>query len=129
MEFQTIVNTVTDIKDKYYSKIQGENSTNLLKQLIEVDNGNSQKIDNILDKIEKIKILVEQTTKLSEVMHKNFESISTLTEKITFMEGISSEKISDLNNLSIALTQAVQSLGNENTLMGLKHLESIVLKK
>jgi hypothetical protein len=128
MEFQAIVNHVSDIRDKYFSRIQVENSKNILKQLNQGGSGVGGTELSITD-VEKFKMLVEQSAKLSEIMHKNFASISTLADKVNQIEGVSSQKIIELSGLANALNQASQSLGNEKTLTGLKHLEAIVLKK
>ncbi|MCU0345182.1 MAG: hypothetical protein MUF28_15330 [Ignavibacterium sp.] len=128
MEFQAIVNHVSDIRDKYFSRIQVENSKNILKQLNQGGSGVDGTELSIAD-VEKFKMLVEQSAKLSEIMHKNFVSISTLAEKVNQIEGVSSQKIIELSGLANALNQASQSLGDEKTLTGLKHLEAIVLKK
>ncbi|MDP2366179.1 MAG: hypothetical protein Q8M94_20705 [Ignavibacteria bacterium] len=130
VEFQSVVNHVSDIRDKYFSRIQVENSKNILKQL----NQNASDSSGVgtelsLADVEKFKLLVEQSAKLSEIMNKNFTSISSLADKINQIEGVSSQKITELNSLANALNQASQSLGDEKTLTGLKHLEAIVLKK
>ncbi len=128
MEFQAVVNHVSDIRDKYFSRIQVENSKNILKQLNQGGSGVGGTELSLAD-VEKFKMLVEQSAKLSEIMKVNFTSISALAEKVNQIEGVSSQKIIELNGLASALNQASQSLGDEKTLTGLKHLEAIVLKK
>ena len=128
MEFQAVVNHVSDIRDKYFSRIQVENSKNILKQLNQGGSGVGGTELSLAD-VEKFKMLVEQSAKLSEIMKVNFTSISALAEKVNQIEGVSSQKIIELNGLANALNQASQSLGDEKTLTGLKHLEAIVLKK
>ena len=129
VEFQSVVNHVSDIREKYFSRIQLENSKNILKQLNQGGSGNSVGTQLSLADVEKFKLLVEQSAKLSEIMNKNFTSISALAEKINQIEGVSSQKIIELNGLANAINQASQSLADEKTLTGLKHLEAIVLKK
>jgi hypothetical protein len=129
VEFQSVVNHVSDIRDKYFSRIQVENSKNILKQLNQNASGTGIGTELSLADVEKFKILIEQSAKLSEIMHRNFTSISSLAEKINQIEGVSSQKITELNSLANALNLASQSLGDEKTLTGLKHLEAIVLKK
>lgn len=128
VEFQSVVNHVSDIRDKYFSRIQVENSKNILRQL---NQGNSAVGGSELSlaDVEKFKLLVEQSAKLSEIMNKNFTSISILAEKINQIEGVSSQKISELSSLANSINQASHSLGDEKTLAGLKHLEAIVVKK
>lgn len=129
VEFQSVVNHVSDIREKYFSRIQVENSKNILRQLNQSGSGVGGGTELSLADVEKFKLLVEQSAKLSEIMNRNFTSISSLAEKINQIEGVSSQKISELNGLANALNQASQSLGDEKTLTGLKHLEAIVLKK
>ncbi|MCZ7610156.1 MAG: hypothetical protein M5U17_08295 [Ignavibacterium sp.] len=129
VEFQTIVNHVSDIKEKYFSRIQVENSKNLLKQLNQPGTGIGSGTDLSLAEIEKFKMLVEQSAKLSEIMKVNFNAISALADKINQYEGISSQKISELNTLANSINQASHSLSDEKTLASLKHLEAIVVKK
>jgi len=129
VEFQSVVNHVSDIRDKYFSRIQIENSKNLLKQLDQSNAGLGNGTELSLADVEKFKLLVEQSAKLSEIMNRNFTSISALAEKINQIEGVSSQKITELNALANALNQASHSLGDEKTLTGLKYLEAIVVKK
>lgn len=129
VEFQSVVNHVSDIRDKYFSRIQVENSKNILRQLNQGGSGIGGGTELSLADVEKFKLLVEQSAKLSEIMNKNFTSISVLAEKINQIEGVSSQKISELSTLANSINQASHSLGDEKTLAGLKHLEAIVVKK
>ena len=128
VEFQNVVNHVEDIRQKYFSRIQVENSKNILKQLNTSNSELGKGTELSLADVEKFKLLVEQSAKLSEIMNRNFTSISALTEKINQIEGISSQKITELSALANALNQASNSLSDEKTLTGLKYLESIVKK-
>jgi hypothetical protein len=128
VEFQNIVNHVSDIRDKYFSRIQVENSKNILRQLNSSSVGIGKGTELSLADVEKFKLLVEQSAKLSEIMNRNFTSISALSEKINQIENISSQKITELSALANALNQASNSLGDEKTITGLKYLESIVKK-
>ncbi len=130
VEFQNVVNHVEDIREKYFSRIQIENSKNLMKQLNQVAGGNNTNAANLsLADLEKYKLLVEHSAKLSEIMHKNFASISMLAEKINQIDTVSSQKIQELSTLANSIQQASNSLSDEKTLTGLKYLESIVVKK
>ena len=128
VEFQTVVNHVSDIRDKYFSRIQVENSKNILKQLNSGGSGVGGTELSLAD-VEKFKLSVEQSAKLNGIMNKNISSISVLADKVNQIESVSSQKIVELSGLANALNQASQSLGDEKTLTGLKHLEAIVLKK
>ncbi len=129
VEFQNVVNHVSDIREKYFSRIQVENSKNILKRLNSSNDGALKGTELSIADVEKFKLLVEQSAKLSEIMNRNFVSIASLTEKINQIDGISSQKITELSTLANALNQASHSLGDDKTLTGLKYLESIVVKK
>ncbi len=62
-------------------------------------------------------------------MQKNFASIEGILDKINSSQQISKEKLQELNTLANSITQASNSLNDEKTLAGLKHLEAIVVKK
>jgi len=127
VEFQNVVNHVKDIRDKYFSRIQIENSRNLIKQI----SGQSySKLPEISQKdMQVYRDLLEETTRYSEAIAKNFTSIFTVLEKIRSIETLTSDKISELNKLAESLSQASIHLGDEKTLAGLKHLENIVVRK
>lgn len=129
VEFQNIVNHVKDMREKYFSRIQIENSKNLMKQLSKDTAGTGRGTEMSLQDMEKFKSLLEQSARLSEIMHKNFSSISVLAEKVNQLDSVSAEKIQQLNALANSLNQAANSLGDDKTLSGLKSLEAIVVKK
>ena len=129
VEFQNVVNHVKDIREKYFSRIQIENSKNLMKQLSQGTMGGGRTVEMSLMDMEKFKTMLEQSARLSEIMHKNFASISVLAEKVNQLDSISAEKIQQLNALANTLNQAANSLGDEKTLSGLKSLEAIVVKR
>lgn len=129
VEFQNVVNHVRDIRDKYFSRIQIENSKNLMKQLSQGTIGTGRGTEMSVQDMEKFKSLLEQSARLSEIMHRNFTSISALAEKVNQLDSISNEKIQQLNTLANSLNQAANSLSDEKTLSGLKSLEAIVVKK
>ena len=126
VEFQNVVNHVSDIRDKYFSRIQIESSKSLLKQLNQSGLGTSAQMSAA--DVEKYRSLVEDSAKLSEVVRKNYNAVSEMMEKINSMQQISSDKIQQLNVLANSVTQASNSLTDERTLTGLKHLEAIVKK-
>ena len=128
VEFQSVVNHVKDIRDKYFSRIQVENSRNLMKQLNRGGAGISSPQMSV-EVMTKYNDLVEHTVRLSDVMLKNFTSIQNIMEKLNTSQQISSDKIQQLNLLATSITQASNSLTDERTLVGLKHLEAIVVKK
>ena len=128
VEFQNIVNHVKDIKDRYFSRLQLENSKNILKQL----SGGIKEFKSpeiTLKELEQYRGLLENTTLLSEAILNNFNQINSVLEKINSTQNISSEKVEELKSLAESISRASNSLSDEKTLMGLKHLENIVIKK
>ena len=129
VEFQNIVNHVRDIKERYFSRIQIENSKNLLKQLGGGPGSAVRGAEITLKDLESYKDVLEKTVQLSELIQNNFQVISTVLDKINTTQHISQEKIQELKELANSIVQASNSLGDEKTVTGLKHLESIVTKK
>ncbi|MCH7964023.1 MAG: hypothetical protein IH950_04680 [Bacteroidetes bacterium] len=128
VEFQNVVNHVKDIREKYFSRIQIENSKAILKQINPQAIG-SAKTQMSVEEMAQYKNLVEHTAKLSGVMLKNFASIQEILDKLSNSQPISSEKLREMSSLAESITQASNSLTDERTLAGLKHLEAIVVKK
>lgn len=128
VDFQNVVNHVKDIRDKYFSRIQIESSKSLMKQLNQSGvAGGGVKLT--AEEVQRYKTLVEDSAKLSEVIRKNYSAVNEIMEKINSMDGISAEKIQQLNALANSITQASSSLTDERTREGLKSLEAIVVKK
>jgi hypothetical protein len=129
VEFQNVVNHVKDIRDKYFSRIQIENSRNIMKQLNKggITGAGGTKIS--VEDMQRFKATMDETSRLSDVILKNFSSAREMMEKISQLEQIGSDKIQQLNALANSITQASSSLTDERTLAGLKHLEAIVVKK
>lgn len=127
VEFQNVVNHVKDIRDKYFSRIQIENSKAMLKQMSPQALG-SAKAQMTVEEMAQYKNLVEHTAKLSSVMLKNFASIQEILDKLSTSQPISAENLREMNSLAESITQASNSLTDERTLTGLKHLEAIVKK-
>ncbi|MGD8305540.1 MAG: hypothetical protein PVF17_02710 [Ignavibacteria bacterium] len=128
VEYQNVVNHVKDIRDKYFSRIQIESSKSLMQQLNQGGLG-SAKTQMTVEEMAQYKNLLEHSAKLSNYMLKNFTSIQEIMEKLATNEQISSEKIRELSQLANSITQASNSLTDEKTITGLKHLEAIVVKK
>jgi hypothetical protein len=128
VEFQNVVTHVQDMKEKYFSRIQIENSKNLVKQLSSSGAG-GRGTDLSLKDLETYKMLLEQTSQLSETLVTNFSSVHQILDKINNIQGISTEKIEQLKSMANSIQQASVVLGDEKTRDGLKHLEAIVVKK
>jgi hypothetical protein len=127
VEFQNVVNHVKDLRDKYFSRIQIESSKSLMKQLNQGGLSGSTQMSG--QEMEQYRDVIEHVAKLSSLMQKNFVSIQEILDKINSSQHISKEKLQELNNLANSITQASNSLNDEKTLAGLKHLEAIVVKK
>jgi uncharacterized protein YaaR (DUF327 family) len=127
VDFQNVVNHVKDIREKYFSRIQIENSKAMLKQMSPQALG-SAKAQMTVEEMAQYKNLVEHTAKLSGVMLKNFASIQEILDKLSSSQPISSENLREMNSLADTITKAANSLTDERTLAGLKHLEAIVKK-
>jgi hypothetical protein len=126
VEFQNVVNHVKDIRDKYFSRIQIESSKSLIKQFNQSGMGGGAAVS--IQDLEKYKAIVNESVRLSEIVHKNFTAVTAMMEKVNSVQQISSDKIQQLNTLANSITQASSSLTDERTLVGLKHLEAIVKK-
>lgn len=129
VEFQNVVNHVSDIKERYFSRIQIENSKNLLKQISGGSGSAARGAELTLKDLESYKNVLEQNVRLSELLQRNFAAVHSVLEKINTVQSISPEKILQLKELANSITQASNSLGDEKTVTGLKHLESIVVKR
>jgi hypothetical protein len=129
VEFQNVVNHVIDIKERYFSRIQIENSKNLLKQMSSSSGSSARGAELTLKDLESYKNVLEQTAHLSELVQKNFVTIHSVLEKISTVQSISPDKILQLKELANSITNASNALGDEKTVTGLKHLESIVVKR
>ncbi len=127
VEFQNIVNHVKDLRERYFSRIQIENSRNLIKQIS--GQGFSRLPEISHREIEIYRSLLEDAAKFSESLVENFSRVYALLDKIKAVETLAPEKIDALNKLAANLTQASARLGDERTIEGLKHLENIVVKK
>jgi hypothetical protein len=127
LDFQNVANHVKDLKEKYFSRIQIESSKSLMKQLNQGELSGRDAMS--VEQMAQYKDVVEHVAKLSSLMQKNFSSIQQILDKINSSQHISKEKLQELSNLANSITQASNSLNDEKTLAGLKHLEAIVVKK
>jgi hypothetical protein len=126
VDFQNVVNHVKDIRDKYFSRIQIESSKSLMKQFNQTGLGGGTPVS--MQDVERFKSLVDESSRLSDVVRKNFVAVGEMMEKLNSMQQISSDKIQQLSALANSISQASSSLTDERTLTGLKHLEAIVKK-
>jgi hypothetical protein len=127
VEFQNTVNNVKDIKERYFSRIQIENSRSLIKSI----NTPSYPVlpDLAQGDLQLYKDLLEETSKYSEVLVNNFTALHAVMEKIRKIETLTADKISELSKLAESLSIASKNLGDENTITGLRHLENIIGRK
>ena len=93
LELQSVVNHVTDMRDKYYSKLQSRNTQSIIKQLsIQQSNSAAGKLPELsLKDLEVYKNLLSQTSQMSKELMNNFNTIHALLEKINGMQNLSSE--------------------------------------
>ncbi len=131
LEFQNVVNHVTDMREKYYSKLQVRNTQLIIRQLSsQQSSSQTEKLPELsLRDAEAYKNLLMQTSEISRELSNNFNSIYSLIEKINGMQNLSTEKIEELKTLAQSISTASQSLGDDKTVTGLKYLESIVVKR
>lgn len=127
VKFQNVVNHVQDIKDRYFSRIQIENSRALVKQFS--SQSGLKPGSNSIEDISKYKELLVQSSQLSEVIMKNFSAVYSLVDKINNSPSISPERLEMLKGVATSIHQASTSLSDEKTVQSLKHLEAIVVKK
>jgi hypothetical protein len=127
IEFQNIVNHVKDKRERYFSRIQIENSKNLVKQIS--GQGHFHLPEISASDLDNYKALLAETSKYSEILLKNFSALYTVLDKMKSIEIVGTDKITELKKLADSLTQASQHLGDEKTIAGLTHLENIVVRK
>ncbi|MCL5031246.1 MAG: hypothetical protein M1480_19760 [Bacteroidetes bacterium] len=130
VEFQNIVNHVRDLKDRYFSRIQVENSKNILNKLGSGNEFSAPSISNeTLHNLKEFNTILENISKLSNSLSKDFGSLNHLVEKFNSISDLSNEKIEQFKSISESIMKATSSLSDEKTISGLKHLEAIVTKK
>lgn len=126
VEFQNIATHVSDLKERYFSRVQTENSENILARLgAPGSNGNTLHAEDIA----KYNLALENTSRLSSSIYQNIKNSLELLEKISVLPTIREENIAAINGMAESISSAAKNLGDEKTITGLKHLESIVLKK
>lgn len=126
VEFQNIATHVSDLKERYFSKIQTENSKNILAQISGL-NGNGSGVST--KDLEIYNSMLEKSSSLSSSILQNFKSSHELLDKISKLPGLNPENVQAFRAMADSLTTAAKSLSDEKTITGLKHLESIVVKK
>lgn len=128
LEFQNVVDNVKNMKDRYYSQLQIRNSKSIVKQL-SMQTSNHPSLPEISGReLEQYKLVLDQTSRMSETILKNFNSVYEVLEKINGMQGLTAEKIENLKIMADSISHATSNLNDERTITGLKYLESIVKK-
>ena len=88
LEFQNVVDNVKNMRERYYSQLQIRNSKSIVKQL-SLQSSSQHPIPEISPKdLEQYKIILNQTSQLSETILKNFNSVYEVLEKINGYTGI-----------------------------------------
>jgi hypothetical protein len=128
LEFQNVTDNITNMRERYYSQLQIRNSKSIVKQL-SMQGSNQQAIPEMSAKdLEQYKMILNQTSQISENILKNFNSVFEVLEKINGLQGLSAEKIEHLKVVADSISKATSNLNDERTVTGLKYLESIVKK-
>ena len=128
LEFQNVVDNVKNMKDRYYSQLQIRNSKSIVKQL-SLQSGSQHPVPEMSSRdLEQYKLIMNQTSQLSETILKNFNSVYEVLNKINGMQGLTAEKIEQLKIMADSISKATSNLNDERTVTGLKYLESIVKK-
>jgi hypothetical protein len=131
LEFQNVVNHVSDMRHKYYSKLQVRNTQTIIKQLS--SQSNHTNVDNLTglspSELEDYKNVLSHTSQISKELVSNFQSIHEILGKINGLQNLNSAKVEELRTLALSITDAAKSLSDDKTVTGLKCLESIVVKK
>lgn len=129
LEFQNVVNHINEMREKYYSRLQVQNTESILKQLSLQTAGENFKAPELsIQQIEKYREVLIETAQVSSQILNNFNSLHSILEKLNGMNSISSEKIEELKSLASSIINATESLSNEKTVTSLKYLESMVKK-
>lgn len=131
LEFQSVVDHVKNMRDRYYSQLQIRNSRTIVKQLSMQHSsafGQHSVPELSLKEIDSYREIVSQTNELSHLILKTFNSVAQVLEKINSLQTLSSEKVEQLKSVAQSLNQATANLNDERTVTGLKYLESIVRK-
>ena len=117
-------------KENIYKSIKDivENSQNILAKLSGTNGQGPDPKISVKD-LESYNSMLEKTSSLSSSILQNFRSAHELLDKMNRIPAVNPENITAFNNMANSLTTAAKSLSDEKTLTGLKHLESIVVKK
>lgn len=129
LEFQSVVDHVKNMRDRYYSQLQVRNSKSIVKQLSHHSGNGNRSLPEINPKeLEQFRTILAQTSQESEIILKNFTSVLQVLEKINNLQSLTPERIEQLKVMADSLSQATSNLNDERTVTGLKYLESIVRK-
>lgn len=128
LEFQSVVDHVKNMRDRYYSQLQVRNSKTIVKQLSMQHTGQRAIQDIDPKDMDTYRTIISQTTEMSEVILRNFNSIAQVLERINSLQTLSADKVEQLKSVANSLSLATANLNDEKTVTGLKYLESIVRK-
>jgi hypothetical protein len=128
VEFQFIVSTIQDLKGGYFSRVQVESTKGIFEKAGSGNVLSAQVTKEQLADIENYKKLMIEISNISLAVKENYVVIHALMEKISAIPLLNKEKIDELNSLAYSITQASASLSNNNSVTGLKYLDSIVNK-
>jgi len=128
VEFQIIVSHIQDLKERYFSRLQIESTKGILEKLGGSTAPAFEMSKEQLLNMENYRKLLSEISNISLTVKENYVTVFNLIEKISSIPLINKEKIDELKSLANSISQASNSLSNENAVTGLKYLESIVKK-
>jgi CO dehydrogenase/acetyl-CoA synthase beta subunit len=90
-------------------------------------NGTFQKIS--AEELANYNDALTKLANLSSSIEQSFKNSYGILEKIKNLAAIDRENVAEITAMANSLTTAAKSLSDEKTVIGLKHLESIVSKR
>lgn len=126
VEFHHIINKANDLKSRYYAQAQLDHFEKIVKRL-ETNQINSPGAMQTTD-LKIYESVLTRIVELSEQIHRNFKQTAELFGKIKDVSNFDTEKLTQLSLVAEKITQATESLKNENTVRSLQSLESLIKK-
>ena len=128
VDFQHIINKANEFKNRYYAQAQIDNFQKIITKL---EANHIQEIPQNPISLQEMKMFENYISNIAEMSNQiqlNFKNSLELLEKLSKIENISSEKITELEKLSDKIINAAAALKDETTLRSLQSIESIVKK-
>ena len=128
IEYQNVVSNVKAKKEKYFAKMQSESTENLVGKIEELSRINKTPGISTED-LNNYKEFLHQVSDLSHIILSNYDAINKVLIQFGELETVTTEKVENLKNVSESILRASKSLSDEQTITGLKCLESIIVKR